>query len=965
MTTRTPSLTTHEAPNSNAAHRPLGRPLGRTLIAGAVLAAFALSLTGANAWAQAAPAAGDPPGRVARLDYMAGDVTTEPAGATDWSYAQLNRPLTTGDQLWNDANARSQMHIGSTAVRMGPQTSVDVLNLDDSSTQLKVAQGTLSTRVRALPPGSAYEIDTPNLALGVTSPGDYRVDVAPDGSATTVTVRSGNVTVYGENGQMPISAGQQIRFAGTDLQQVASDAAPPPDAFDQWALARDAAEDRSVSARYVSRDIPGYQDLDANGSWHESPQYGQVWTPNEVPSGWAPYHDGHWVWQAPWGWTWVDDAPWGFAPYHYGRWAYVDDSWAWVPGPIVETAPPVYAPALVAFVGGGGGGPDWGVNLAIGGAAAAGVAWFALGPGEPWHPHWGDWSPRYYDRVNQTVIVNNYRHDVNITNITNVNVHNNTFVNYRVPGAVTAVPATAFVRGQPTSRFAQRVDPRQWQNARIQSGTPGIAPVKGSFGPNLRRADYRPPASLSQRQVVATRAPVAPPAFHDNLAQRFARGGGAVPGAGAPVVRVSAPAHAPLSPNSPFSPASRGGWPQQNVRVVPPHSPVIGTTGRPNGQLGGQPIGQPGRPGLPDQPGRHDGAPSQASGQMRGQTPAQMPGQMPNQTPGQPLRPGAFAQGGPHGPNASMPMRGQQAGQPGMPPAMANGHGPAAGQPNEAHGVPRPPQFAGRPEGAQPQGALPGGQPHAPGTPGTAGNMNGRAMAGAPGEVHQPSWMQPHAPIAQRGQPGGAAPRQESRQQAFAAMQQPRDGAPARIPQPSAGEAPRAPQPGAQPRPQPQAQPEQRADFHPQPQPPREQPRPQPQPQPQAEFHPQPQPQPREAPRPQPQPRAEFHPQPQPQPRPEFHPQPQPQPQPRAEFHPQPQPQPQPRAEFHPQPQPQPQPRAEFHPQPQPQPQPRAEFHPQPQPQPQPRPEPRPQPQPQPQPHPQAGGGGHDDRHHG
>ncbi|HKU00785.1 MAG TPA: DUF6600 domain-containing protein [Paraburkholderia sp.] len=908
MTTRTSSLITfrrygntqdtHQDTHVGLVMHQARRPRSRTLIAGAVLTAFALSLSGANAWAQAAPqgapvasAAGDPPGRVARLDYMAGDVTTEPAGATDWSYAQLNRPLTTGDQLWNDANARSELHIGSTAVRMGPQTNVDVLNLDDSTAQLKVAQGTLSTRVREVPPGTSYEIDTPNLALGVTSPGDYRVDVAPDGSATTVTVRSGNVTVYGENGQTPMSAGQQIRFAGTDLQQVASEAAPPPDAFDQWALARDAAEDRSVSARYVSRDIPGYQDLDANGTWRESPQYGEVWEPNDVPAGWAPYHDGHWVWQAPWGWTWVDDAPWGFAPYHYGRWAYVDDSWAWVPGPLVESAPPVYAPALVAFVGGGDGGPDWGVNLAIGGAAAAGVAWFALGPGEPWHPHWGDWSPHYYDRVNQTVIVNNYRHDVNITNI---NVHN-TFVNYRVPGAVTAVPATAFVHGQSTSRFAQRVDPRQWQHAHIQSGTPGIAPVKGSFGPNLRRADYRPPASLNQRQVVATRAPIAPPAFHDNLAQRFARSGGAVPGAGAPVVRASAPAHASFSH---FSPASHGGWPQQNVRVVPPHSPVIGAAGRP------------------------DGAPGQA--QARG--PAQVSAQVPGQAP----RPGAFAQGGPHGPNEPMAPHGQQPGQPGTPPAMGNGHGPAMPRANEAHGVPRPPQFAGRPAGGQPQGVMPGGEPRAPGA---AGNVNGRAaVAGAPGEAHQPSWMQPHAPMAQRGQPGGAAPGQEHRQQAFA-MQQPHEGAPARAPQPAAGEAPHGPQPMQPPQP--------RADAHPQAQP-----------QPRAEFHPQPQPQMQ----PQPQPRAEVRPQPQPQPRAEFHPQPQPQP--RAEFRPQPQPQP--RAEFHPQPQPQP--RAEFHPQPQPQPQPRAEFHPQPQPQP--RPEFHPQPQPQPQPHPQAGGG-HDDRHHG
>ena len=784
MTTRTSSpITFRRADNAQDtpldahvdAHVAARRPRGRTLITGAVLAAFALGLSGANAWAQAAPqgapvagAAGDPPGRVARLDYMAGDVTTEPAGATDWSYAQLNRPLTTGDQLWNDANARSELHIGSTAVRMGPQTSVDVLDLDDSTAQLKVAQGTLSTRVRELPSGTSYEIDTPNLALGVTSPGDYRVDVAPDGSATTVTVRSGNVTVYGENGQTPMSAGQQIRFAGTDLQQVASEAAPPPDAFDQWALARDAAEDRSISARYVSRDVPGYQDLDANGTWRESPQYGEVWEPNDMPSGWAPYHDGHWVWQAPWGWTWVDDAPWGFAPYHYGRWAYVDNSWAWVPGPLVESAPPVYAPALVAFVGGGGGGPAWGVNLAIGGAAAAGVAWFALGPGEPWHPHWGNWSPHYYDRVNRTVIVNNYRHDVNI------NVRN-TYVNYRVPGAVTAVPATAFVHGQPTSRFAQRVDPRQWQNARIQSGTPGIAPVKGSFGANLRRANYRPPAALNQRPVVATRAPTAPPAFRDSLAQRFAHSGGAVPGAGAPVVRVSAPAHAP------FSPASHGGWPQQNVRVVPPRSPVIGAAGRPRGA----------------------------------------PGQAPAQAP----HPGAFAQGGPHGPNEPMAPRGQAPGQPGTP--------------GEAH---------------QPSWM----QPHAPMA------QRGRSSGAAPGPENRQQ----------------AFAMQQPREGASARAPHPATGEAPHGPQPMQPQVhPQAqPQPRAEVHPQPLPQP--RAEAHPQPQP-RPEFHPQPQPQPRAEAHPQAQPQPRaEAhPQPLPQPRAEFHPQPQPQPRAEPHPQPQSHPQ--------------------------------------------------------------------------------------
>lgn len=879
MKTPATSLTLFRRASSATRASRTGRISRPAIIVCAVLAAFnvaalpALAQTPPVAPGAAVTQAGDPPGRVARLDYMAGAVTTQPAGASDWSYAQLNRPLTTGDQLWNDRNARSELHIGSTAVRMDEQTSLDVLNLDDTSTQLKVAQGTLSTHVRSLPPGSSYEIDTPNLALGVNGPGDYRVDVAPDGSTTTVTVRRGSATVYGDGGQMPVEAGQQVQFAGTNLQQVAASGAPAPDVFDQWSGARDAAEDRSVSARYVSREMPGYQDLDANGSWRDDPQYGDVWVPNAVPAGWAPYHDGHWVWQAPWGWTWVDDAPWGFAPYHYGRWAYVDDTWAWVPGPVVEAAPPVYAPALVAFVGGGGGGVDWGVSLTLGGVAAAGVAWFPLGPGEPWHPRWCNWSPHYYERVNQPVVINNYRNNVNITNITNVH---NTYINYRAPGAITAVPATAFVHGQPASRFAQKVDPRQWQHARIESGTPGIAPVRESFGPGLRNAGFRPPASAGERQVVATRRPVAPPAFHDALAQRAAHGG-VVPGAGAPVVRTSAPARSGFIGNVPRNPAVQA---IPNVRLVPPHSPTLATAGP-----GHQPPtnGQAERAG---QPGAQPGMPAAGAGPQA----AQRPGM--GAVPGGGARP-----------------------QPGAPMAALER------QPQPGNGVPRPPQPGVRPENGMPRGAVAAG-----------GQQPQPAQANA---RREPVWTQPHTPMAMQGQPrvnGAQAAPQESRiapqggqpmprtpeaagqqRQAFA----PQGGQPVPHAPEGQGQQRQAlmPQGGTQP---PHA-PEMRAQLggQPQVQQPRETVR-----APQAAA---------QAPRPQFEPRAPMAApqvqQPRPevrapqamQPRPEIRPQPQPQP--RAEFRPQPQPQsqPQPRAEFHPQPQPQPQPqpRQEFHPQPQ------------------------------------------------
>ncbi|APR36577.1 DUF6600 domain-containing protein [Paraburkholderia sp. SOS3] len=779
-----------------------------------------------NAAGPAAQPAGaqdaDPPGRVARLNYMAGTVTTEPAGATDWSYAQVNRPLTTGDQLWNDKGARSELHIGSTAVRVGESTNVDILNLDDDSTQLKVAQGTLSTRVRELPAGTSYEIDTPNLALGIDGPGDYRVDVAPDGSETTVTVRGGNATVYGDSGQLPIAAGQQIRFSGTNLQQIASNGAPAPDALDQWAASRDAAEDNSVSARYVSRDVPGYQDLDANGTWSQNPQYGAVWTPNQMPAGWAPYQDGHWVWQAPWGWTWVDDAPWGFAPYHYGRWAYIGNSWAWVPGEIVSE-PPVYAPALVAFVGdGGGGGVDWGVSLAVGGVATAGLAWFALGPGEPWHPHWGHgWSPRYYDRVNRPIYVHN-----RITNI------HNTYINYRVPHAITCVPATAFVHGQPVNRFAQKVDPRQWHNARFNAGAPGIAPVRQSFGPGMRNAAFRPPAAAAGRPVVATRRPDVPPAYRDHLAQQFAHGGGRVAGAGNPVVHTSVPA------SFRGSRIGAAGGPQPNVRLVAVRGP---------GSVQGRQAGGAPRPGVPPQAGF---APPGTRGEPNGRPPGGQPNGVPHPQP--------FAGGAPGQARAPMPAQ-----------AGAGAPQQANVQARPGNGVPRPPQSAG-------------GMPN-PGTHAGPQQLGNVPQA----QRREPSWTQPHTPIGQQrgGRPdqpfaqgAGRPPQMQAQpqaQQTHGGQLRPEFNPQANTPRPPAQGQPRVQQPGGR---APQAQqPMQQArpEFHPQPM---QQPRP--------EFHPpqvqQPRPQPMPQPRPQQvqQPRPAFHPQPQPvqQPRPQPVQQPRPQP---------------------------------------------------------------------------------------
>lgn len=323
--------------------------------------------------------ASDPPGRVATLSLAQGSVVFAPDGEDSWVELPLNRPLTRGDRVWTDRGGRAELHMGTATVHLDSEAHLAFFELNDSATQLSITQGTINARVRELARGENFEIDTPNLALRALQAGDYRVDVDHARGTTRVQVRAGQAVVYGERGEsLRLGAGQQAVFEGRDLEQ-ASARAPATDEFGYWAMERNRREDQSASARYIPRQVVGYQQLDAYGSWASDVTYGTVWYPSVTLANWAPYRYGRWSYIRPWGWTWVDEAPWGFAPFHYGRWALIGSRWAWVPGQFGPR--PVYAPALVAFVGGGSG-----VNVAIQIGTSPGIAWYPLAPGEPWVP---------------------------------------------------------------------------------------------------------------------------------------------------------------------------------------------------------------------------------------------------------------------------------------------------------------------------------------------------------------------------------------------------------------------------------------------------------------------------------------------------------------------------------------------------------------------------------------------------
>jgi hypothetical protein len=446
-----------------------------------------------------AAAQNDPPGRAGRLNFISGAVSFQPGGVDDWVDATINRPLTTGDHLWTDRGARAEVHVGAAALRLNSETVFEFLNLDDKNVQIRLGQGSLTVRLRRLDEDESFEVDTPNLAFSLLRPGEYRIDANPDNQTTTVTVRGGEGEVTGGNQAFSIHARQQARVSGTGSVTYDVADAPPPDAWDRWCLGRDQREERAESVKYVSRDMVGYEDLDEFGTWRVVAGYGPVWAPREVAVGWAPYHFGHWVWVEPWGWTWVDDAPWGFAPFHYGRWAFVTGGWVWVPGPVAVR--PVYAPALVAWVGG----PHFSVSVSVG-RGVAGVAWFPLGPREVFVPAYRT-SPAYVSRVNvtNTTITN--------VNVTNINVTNVRYVNREVPGAVTAVPQTALVTSQPVARTAVAVNSREIANAQVVNAA-AVAPRQESVlgrAAGSRASSVRPPAAVMNRPVVAKSTPPPPP----------------------------------------------------------------------------------------------------------------------------------------------------------------------------------------------------------------------------------------------------------------------------------------------------------------------------------------------------------------------------------------------------------------------------------------------------------------------
>jgi hypothetical protein len=520
-----------------AAGAPSGFKRGWVVMLGLLLGVFGLV---SAAWA-------DPPGRVGRLAEATGAVWLFSPSTGEWVTAPLNRPITTADRLSTDPGARAVLRIGSTVLRLDGASELEFVTVDDDRIRVQLHAGSVALRVRNPEKISEIELLSAEGRFALQRAGRYRMDRAD--AATSVTVWSGQGIFEGRGSAQTLFARQRGDFwldprLGPNLQYSLVD--PMLDAFSGWVASRDLQDDRLASARYVSPEMTGVEDLDLHGRWEETADYGAVWVPRGVPPGWAPYRFGRWAWVSPWGWTWIDDAPWGFAPFHYGRWVWYRDAWGWTPGRWV--ARPVYAPALVAWIGGS----HFGVGVQIG--AAPPVGWFPLAPFEPFVPWYGV-SPRYVQGINSGHVT---QVDPRLWQSPDTFVGRFPYANrFREP-AVTVVPGGTLVGRQP------------------------VAPAAGAWiqDPSIRGTVYDPGrgtgvvADPGWRQHLPRPAIVIPPAPR-LVAGPGGGGGGSQPlppvGAIEPDRRMHIPDRIPRSP----PPDPSGGFVQPSA-AVPAYRPPSG-----------------------------------------------------------------------------------------------------------------------------------------------------------------------------------------------------------------------------------------------------------------------------------------------------------------------------------------------------------------------------------------------------
>ncbi|WP_426954369.1 DUF6600 domain-containing protein [Muricoccus radiodurans] len=424
----------------------------------------------------------DPPARVGRIARLVGPVEARLAGGDVFEPARQNLSITSGAAFATGPGGRVALEIGPSRFGLDSGTRLQITALDDETVAAGLEAGVLAAILRPEEQPPRIEIGTARATVGLAVPGRYVIEAGGPGQPTRVTIFDGVARITGPNMDVQLGRGQAAILTGgegTPVTITAARAGAPPPIL-AWI---DPVTPGARPLPPTARAMTGATELALVGAWDRSPDYGDIWyPPADVGPDWVPFRQGAWVPVGAWGETWVDDRPWAYATSHYGRWVRIGPRWAWAPQPLYREPPPripVWAPAVVGFVGPGPG-PRFGRP----------AGWVPLAPFEPYYPPFRA-SPRYVERVNV----------VNVRNVTTVTNHWNVVVERPVRDFAPEGPVAE--RGGLGFRGAALA-------AAAAGGAAGLAAARYANAP---AGTALPEAGLRPRQPVAPLARPLPPAL--------------------------------------------------------------------------------------------------------------------------------------------------------------------------------------------------------------------------------------------------------------------------------------------------------------------------------------------------------------------------------------------------------------------------------------------------------------------
>jgi hypothetical protein len=328
--------------------------------------------------------------RYARLGQFDGSVEAQIHPTEVWKPALRNMPLAEASSIRTLGASHAEVELDDGSVlRLAENSTCELSDYTRLSTGQRITHISVDRGVAYFDGESSWRdaliLSLPNAEVSIHLGSRLRLEAGPDASQLAVFEGQARLTSAAIELDVPEGKMLKVELAPSGRFHLLPEI--PQLESDTWSVTRDkllagdSSRNRLPGLRY------GVRDLDANGEWIDTAEFGMAWKP-KTGEGWAPFREGKWQWYEGLGFTWISAESWGWLPYHYGRWMLQpSQGWIWAPG-----VRQVFIPGDVYWLRGS--------NL---------VGWGPLAPGESWA---GVGVPALYLKASSTFARYNPAQDV-------------------------------------------------------------------------------------------------------------------------------------------------------------------------------------------------------------------------------------------------------------------------------------------------------------------------------------------------------------------------------------------------------------------------------------------------------------------------------------------------------------------------------------------------------------------------